>query len=179
MIRKIQRARRDMEKEFGRPPSTKELAKHLGISAQKLHHYCSSSRSVLSLENPVRGNSRKQEEKSITLGEYISSDAPTPDEDAESRSLRETMMSVVDELPRIEKEVLLARFGLVDGDSKSIDEIAKKLGISRDRVRISEARALNKLRHPQWNHRLKSYVGGETEDEVFSMALSPEQIWSF
>ena len=180
MIRKIQRARKDMEKEIGRTPSIPELAHHLGISAQKLQLYSDSSRSVLSLENPVRGNTSKQIDKSVTLGDFISSDSPTPDEDAESRSLREVILSVVDELPIKERDVLVARFGLDDGTPKTVEEIAKRLGISRDRVRVVEARALNKLRHPQRNHRLKSYVGGEVDEEEESSAnLSPEQIWSF
>ena len=128
----------------------------------------------------MRGNTSKQIDKSVTLGDFISSDSPTPDEDAESRSLREVILSVVDELPMKERDVLVARFGLDDGTPKTVEEIAKRLGMSRDRVRVVEARALNKLRHPQRNHRLKSYVGGEVdEEEESSVNLSPEQIWSF
>lgn len=171
-----------MEKEIGRQPTQPELAHYLGMTVEKLRLYSDSSRTVLSLENPVRGMKNKQDETSLTLGEFISSDSPTPEEDAENRSLREVILSVVDELPNKERDVLVARFGLDDGTQKTVDETAKRLGISRDRVRVVEARALNKLRHPQRNHRLKSYVGGDIEeyvDESVPANLSPEQIWSF
>jgi RNA polymerase primary sigma factor len=185
MIRKIQKARKDVEKEIGRTPSTPELAHYLGISVEKLQMYSDSSRTVLSLEHPIRGNKNKPDEKAVTLGEFISSDSPTPDEDAESRSLREVILSVVDELPAKERDVLIARFGLSDGTPQTVDETAQRLGLSRDVVRVVEARALNKLRHPQRNHRLKSYVGGEVMEDQSSIeeeapsSLSPEQIWSF
>lgn len=179
-LRKISKARKDMEQEIGRQPSTPELAYNLGISVQKLQLYSDSSRTMLSLEHPIRGNSRKQDDQSLTLGEFLSSDSPTPEEDAEHRSLREVILSVVDELATKERDVLIARFGLDDGAPKTVDETSKRLGISRDRVRVVEARALNKLRNPQRNHRLKSYVGSEMDDEeIESPKLSPEQIWSF
>lgn len=178
-LRKINKARKDMEQEIGRQPSTPELAHNLGISVQKLQLYSDSSRTVLSLENPVRSNKNKQEGQSLTLGEFLSSDSPTPEEDAEHRSLREAILSVVHELPTKERDVLIARFGLDDGSPKTVDETSKRLGMSRDRVRVVEARALNKLRHPQRNHRLKSYLGSEVDDEQVEAPKSPEQIWSF
>mmetsp|Transcript_11030 Transcript_11030/g.16216 ORF Transcript_11030/g.16216 Transcript_11030/m.16216 type:complete len:466 (+) Transcript_11030:169-1566(+) len=180
MIRKIQKARKDIEQDIRRQPSNLELAHYLGITEEKLEMYSGASRTVLSLEHPVRG--LKTVDDSTTLGDFISSDSPTPDEDAESRSLREVILSVVDELPMRERDVLIARFGLDDGTPKNVAETSKILGLSRDRVRAIEARALNNLRHPQRNHKLKSYVGGdllEEHAEEETMELSPEQIWSF
>lgn len=183
MIYKIYKTRMDMEQELGRQPSSLELAGRLGISVGKLEMYSDADRTVLSLEEPLRNNKNANKgDKAATLGEFISSDSPTPDEDAESRSLREAILSVLDELPTTERDVLVARFGLDDGTPKNILETSTILGISRDRVRAIEAKALNNLRHPQRNHKLKSYVGGEfleenTDDET--LELSPEQIWSF
>lgn len=180
MLRKIQKARKDLEQESGSKVSITELATYLGTTVEKIQRYSESSRAVLSLEHPVRGNKNKQDDKALTLGEYISSDSPTPDEDAEYQSLREVILSVVDELPAGERDVLVSRFGLDNGTPKTVDETAKRIGISRDRVRVVEARALNKLRHPQRNHKLKSYVGGEIDESLGeSVSRSPEQIWSF
>jgi len=183
MIYKIYKTRMDMEQELGRQPSSFELAGRLGISVEKLEMYSDADRTVLSLEEPLRNTKNANKgDKAATLGEFISSDSPTPDEDAESRSLREAILSVLDELPATERDVLVARFGLDDGTPKNILETSTILGISRDRVRAIEAKALNNLRHPQRNHKLKSYVGGDfleenTDDEA--LELSPEQIWSF
>lgn len=133
----------------------------------------------MSFEHQIRGKN-KQDEQSLTIGDFLSSDSPTPEEDAEHRSLREAILSVVDELHTKERDVLVTRFGLVDGAPTTVDETSKRLGISRDRVRVVEARALNKLRHPQRNHRLKSYLGAEVDIvEVETPKPSPEQIWSF
>jgi len=182
MISKMRKTRKSMEQENGRQPSNLELAHHLGISVQKLEMYFGASRTVLSLESPIRASKKTTIEQTTTLGDFISSDSPTPNEDAESRCLREAILSVVGELPTNEKDVLLARFGLDDGAPKSIRETAERLGISRDRVRAFEARAINSLRHPHRNYKLKSYIAGvqdENREEKEIMNLSPEQIWSF
>merc|ERR1711976_610531 len=111
---------------------------------------------------PSNGNDLVDDKR--TLGDRIASDAPTPEEDAEVDSLRQDIRAVVNELGDKERDVLVSRFGLDDGSPKTVEQTAKKLGISRDRVRNVEARALNKLRHPQRNHRLKEYVGGDIHD---------------
>jgi len=183
MLRKINRVKKDMEQQIGRTPSAPELAHTLEISVDKLLMYTDSSRSVLSLEVPVgKGNGFKGGD-TRTLGDFISSDSPTPQENAEIQSLRQDIRAVVNELAAPERDVLIARFGLDDGTSKSVEETAKRLGISRDRVRLVEARALNKLRHPQRNYKLKEYVAG-SDDEVNREEetvnnMSPERIWSF
>ena len=129
-------------------------------------------------------NSYKGED-TRTLGDRIASDSPTPEEDAQAESLRRDINAVVNELPERERDVLVARFGLYDGTPKTVEETSKHLGISRDRVRLVEARALNKLRHPQRNYKLKEYVGGSTEilddeeTEDLQLQMSPERIWSF
>ena len=118
-----------------------------------------------------------------TIGDSIASDAPTPQEAVEIQHLRRDIRAVVDELADRERDVLILRFGLDDGKPQTLEETANRLGISRDRVRLVETRALNKLRHPQRNYRLKDYVGGEKEEnnrrEEEATILSPERLWSF
>ena len=177
MIKRINRSRHEIEQQTGRAPTPQELAKHLDISLEKLELYSDSSRSVLSLEVPFRKGSHKEED-TRTLGEFISSDSPTPEEDAEIESLRQDIRDAVNGLGGRERDVLVSRFGLDDGSPRTVDETSKRLGISRDRVRVIEARALNKLRNPQRNYKLKEYVGhGETE-QAEEANLSPERIWS-
>jgi predicted transcriptional regulator len=95
-----------------------------------------------------------------TIGDYIVSDAPTPEEHAQGQNLKHDIRAVVNGLAAKERDVLVYRFGLDNGEPMTVDETASRLGISRDRVRLVEARAINKLRSPQRNYRLKEYVSG-------------------
>lgn len=178
MLKKISKTRQDMQREIGREPSLPELAHSLEMSVEKLQMYTESSRNVVSLELPVNTGTMKEDRR--TLGDRIASDSPTPEEASLQDSLRRDIRAVVDELADRERDVLVARFGLEDGTPRNVEETSKRLGISRDRVRIIEARALNKLRHPQRNYKLKEYVGGDSEDaEEPELNMSPERIWSF
>eukprot|EP00543_Licmophora_paradoxa_P002950 CAMPEP_0202449718 /NCGR_PEP_ID=MMETSP1360-20130828/8433_1 /ASSEMBLY_ACC=CAM_ASM_000848 /TAXON_ID=515479 /ORGANISM="Licmophora paradoxa, Strain CCMP2313" /LENGTH=355 /DNA_ID=CAMNT_0049067745 /DNA_START=436 /DNA_END=1506 /DNA_ORIENTATION=+ len=180
MVRKVQRARKDLEGRLGRYPTNAEISRYMGITLEKVHLYTKSTRTVLSLEQPIRGNTRKSGDRPVTLGEFLSADAPSPEEHAEHQALRETLLSVIEELKPNEKDVLIARYGLDDGSPKTVEETSLRIGTSRDRVRVIEARALNKLRNPVRNHRLKSYIEeSNEEDESEELALTPEQIWSF
>jgi RNA polymerase primary sigma factor len=125
----------------------------------------------------------------------IACDFPTPDEDAEFEALKKDIRDAIDALGNErERDVLLFRFGLVDGKVRTLEETGQRLGISRERVRVLENRALNKLRHPQRNYRLKEYVGNnqvseeqDSPDAKFNFfgindqgsISSPEKIWSF
>lgn len=175
MLGTINKAKKTMEKDIGRQPSLPELAHHLDMSMDKLRLYTDSSRSVLSLEMPMNGDAFVDDQR--TLADKIASDSPTPEEDAEVDSLRRDIRAVVDELGDRERDVLVSRYGLDDGRPKSVQETSERLQLSRDRVRVVEARALNKLRHPQRNYKLKEYVGGDFE-EAYSEP-SPEEMWSF
>jgi RNA polymerase primary sigma factor len=199
-LRAIRKARAEMTKEIGREPSTPELAHRLEMPVEKLQLYNDSSRSVLSLEVPVSHNgisakSGSGERDRRTLGDMIASDFPTPDEDAEFEALKKDIRDAIDALGNErERDVLLFRFGLVDGKVRTLEETGQRMGISRERVRVLENRALNKLRHPQRNYRLKEYVGNDqvSEEQVSpdeklnffgmngrGMMSSPEKIWSF
>ena len=159
-LRKLNRARKEISAEIGRMPSDAELAQHLNISVEKLRRISDKTRSVVSLESPlpVVGNHRSEVDRR-TIGDFIASDAPTPEEDAEHKSLQQDIRAVVNELAEREREVLILRFGLDNGEPMSTSETAARLGITSDRVRYVETRALNKLRNPQRNYKLKDYLG--------------------
>mmetsp|Transcript_14470 Transcript_14470/g.17598 ORF Transcript_14470/g.17598 Transcript_14470/m.17598 type:complete len:555 (+) Transcript_14470:265-1929(+) len=164
-LRTIRKTKSEMQKEIGREPSMPELAHHLQMPLSKLQLYTDSSLPVLSLEVPLNNGrssskSGSSEADKRTLMDKIASDSPTPQEDAEIESLRSDIRAAIDGLGNDrERDVLLNRFGLEDGTPRTFEETANRLGISRDRVRSLEARALNKLRHPQRNYMLKEYVG--------------------
>lgn len=159
-LRKLNQARKEMSAEIGRMPSDAELAHYINISVDKLRKISDKARSVVSLESPITGGSNHRSEMDQrTIGDFIASDAPTPEEDAEHKSLQQDIRAVVNELAEREREVLILRFGLDNGESMSTSETAAHLGITTDRVRHVETRALNKLRNPQRNYRLKDYLG--------------------
>lgn len=162
-LRTIRKTKSIMTQEFGRVPTMPELAHRLQIPVSKIQLYTDSSRPVSSLEVPLNnGRSSKSGSGDVdkrTLMDKIPSDSPTPQEDAEFESLRRDIGTAIDSLGNdLERDVLLNRFGLEDGNPRTLEETSHRMGISRDRVRRAEARALNKLRHPQRNYMLKEYV---------------------
>ena len=172
-----------MSKLIGREPSTTELAHFLEMRVEDLRKMTSRSRNVVSLEKLVRSGGGLKEDRR-TIGDMIASDAPTPEEDAQRRYLKSDIRAVVNELANHERDVLILRFGLDDGKSMTVNQTAKHLGITTDRVRLVEARAINKLRSPQRNYRLKEYVGGDAEEEPAeeewaALPERPEKLWFF
>merc|ERR1712166_1427938 len=147
------------------------------ISVDKLRKINDKARSVVSLESPLRqGTNHKAEMDQRMIGDFIASDAPTPEDDFQHRSLQRDIRAVINELAEREREVLILRFGLDNGESMSTSQTAMRLGITIDRVRYVEARALNKLRSPQRNYRLKDYLGGghhNIAEEKQEQLLSP------
>jgi RNA polymerase primary sigma factor len=162
MMQRIRRAKIEIKSQnSGKQPTTEELAHHLDVSVEKIKLYEDSSRNVLSLEKPLRTASFREDTR--TLGDTLASDAPTPEEDAEADHLRRTIRQVMDTaLADYERDVIAKRFGLEDGKPRTVQETADLLGMTPDRIRLVEARALNKLRHPQRNYKLKVYVNGST-----------------
>ena len=191
-LQKIRKAKVEMKRETGREPSIQELAHYMEITEEKLRLYTESSRNVVSLERPVSSTSFKEERR--TLGDTLASDAPTPVEDAEVDSMRRDIRSVMEtELAGTERDVLVHRFGLNGESALSVTETASILGISVDRVRSAEARALNKLRHPQRNYKLKEYIQHESSSDVLESTTerleetfansptqtNPDRMWFF
>lgn len=181
MLQKIKKSKKNMAAEIGREPSECELAHYLEMSVEELNKVSSRSRNVVSLELPLRsGGSFKEDLR--TIGDFVKSDAPTPDEDAQSQYMKHDIRAVINELADLERDVLICRFGLDNGKPMPVHQTAKDLGITSDRVRIVEAKALNKLRSPQRNYRLKEYVDGEVEEEeppVEETSSSPDKLWFF
>lgn len=158
MIRNMHKKNKEMEATTGRRPSMPELAHEMGIPLDKIHLYQHLSKNVLSLELPVDGHSNTDDKR--TLGDRVAcTEMATPDEDFMSESLRGEVHAMLDGLGHDERLVLTHRFGLDDGRPKSLRETAEGLGVSSDIVRTVEAKALNKLRQPRMNYRLKGYVG--------------------
>ena len=145
---------------IGRVPSIPELAHELDIPVSKLQLYTDSSRAVLSLEGPMTtaGIGKNQERDIRTISDRIASDNPSPEATAEVDFLREDIRAVLNKLNFLERDVLVQRFGLDDGHCRSISDVSTKLGISRERVKIVEAKAINKLRNPGRNYKLKEYI---------------------
>lgn len=181
MLQKINKARKEVELEIGRTPSVLELAQYLEVSVDELEKYTTRSRNVISLESPLRtGGSMKEDRR--TIGDLIVSDAPTPEEDVLREYLKEDIRAVINELAERERDVLILRFGLENGEPMTVSQTATHLDISVDRVRLVEARALNKLRSPQRNYRLKEYIGDHVAEEEHVMEeihTTPEKIWFF
>mmetsp|Transcript_887 Transcript_887/g.1439 ORF Transcript_887/g.1439 Transcript_887/m.1439 type:complete len:590 (-) Transcript_887:73-1842(-) len=159
MIRNMNKKQKEMSDEIGREPSMPELAHELGVSLDKIQLYQHISRNVLSLEVPVDKHSNTEDKR--TLGDRIACTTElTPDEDAMSEDLRGEVHAMLGALGHDERLVLTHRFGLGDAWPRTIRETAESMGVSIDIVRAVEAKALNKLRQPRMNYRLKDYVKG-------------------
>lgn len=163
-LTKIQRAAADMKAHTGREPDLQELARALEMPVSKLKKLTDCRRPTVSLELPL--SKRKGDDRERTLGDTLASTAPTPMDDAELVSLRAAVRDCLDsELTESERDVLTHRFGLKTGSPLRLQETADLLGVSRDRVRLLETRALNKLRSPQRNYKLKQYMGDGSSSE--------------
>mmetsp|Transcript_13423 Transcript_13423/g.29150 ORF Transcript_13423/g.29150 Transcript_13423/m.29150 type:complete len:579 (+) Transcript_13423:275-2011(+) len=159
MMRNMHKKLKELEEHIGRPPSMPELAHEMGVPLDKIQLYQHLSKNVLSLELPVDRHSNKKDGR--TLGDRVAcTEIATPDEDFMSEALRGEVHALLDALGQDQRLVLTHRFGLDDGRPKSLREVAEGMGVSIDIVRSVEAKALNKLRQPRMNYRLKDYVGG-------------------
>lgn len=158
-IRNMHKKTKELELQTGRPPSSPEIAHEMGVPVDKIHLYQHLSKNVLSLEQSVDRHSNTEDKR--TLGDRVAqTEMATPDEDLMSEALRGEVHALLDALGHEERLVLTHRFGLDDGKPKSIRETAEGMGVSGDVVRKFEAKALNKLRSPRMNYRLKDYVRG-------------------
>lgn len=190
---RVRKAKQLLKRESGQEPSLAELAHHLEMSEERLAQYTASSRNVMSLERPMTTHSTKNDpEQQRTLLDTLVSDAPTPEESMGIASLRHDIQAVLEsELDQSERDVLLHRFGFYDNAPKSVSETAVLLNITRDRARLLEARALNKLRHPKSHQKLRDYAPKDhqyqtrrsTESsfphDMISVPPRSDQLWFF
>lgn len=152
-INKLIRTSRHLIQELGREPSPEEVATEMGITADKVREILKIAQEPVSLETPIG------EEEDSHLGDFIEDeDAPAPVEAASFLLLREQIEGVLDTLNEREQKVLRLRFGLDDGKARTLEEVGREFGVTRERIRQIEAKALRKLRHPQRSKRLKDYL---------------------
>jgi len=152
-INKLLRISHRLTQELGRKPTSEELAEALEIPTQKAEEMLRVARRPLSLEMPT------DDEGDSELGDFIEDEeSTTPDEEVTSSMLRELLQYVLQDLPPREVRILQMRYGLVDGETYTLEEVGKKLGVTRERVRQIEAQALSRLRHPTHSRRLRDFL---------------------
>ena len=142
-INKYIRISRQLLQELGRDPTPEEIAKHMGLSALRVREIMKIAQEPVSLETPIG------EEEDSHLGDFIEDEAALDPADAASMMLlKEQIADVLKTLAPREAEVLRLRFGLEDGRSRTLEEVGQNFGVTRERIRQIEAKALRKLRHP-------------------------------
>ena len=153
-INRYIRTSRRLMQELGREPSAEEVAKVMEIDPEKVREIVKVSQEPTSLEAPVG------EEKDSTLGDFIPDEetGARPEDAASHELLKEQVTEVLDTLNDREKKVLKLRFGLEDGRQRTLEEVGKEFGVTRERIRQIEAKALRKLRHPTRSKKLKDYL---------------------
>ena len=151
-INRFIRTSRKLMQELGREATPEEIAKEMGIETEKVREIIKVSQEPTSLEAPVG------EEKDSTLGDFIPDDEIRPEDQASAELLKAHLGEVLDTLNDREKKVLKLRFGLEDGRQRTLEEVGKEFGVTRERIRQIEAKALRKLRHPTRSKKLKDYL---------------------
>ena len=153
-INKLLRVQHQLTQRLGREPSVEELAEALEVPPKKVENMIQVARRPLSLETPT------DDEEDSVLGDFIEDDeAAPPDETATYNLLREHLGEVLNGLPPREVRILQLRYGLLDGQAYTLEEVGRKMGVTRERVRQIEAQALSRLRHPTIRRKLRDYLG--------------------
>lgn len=151
-INKMIRITKQLTQEYGREPANEEIAKEMGISVQKVEEIKLLSREPVSLETPIG------EEEDSTLGEFIpDEDILSPEEAADDSACREKLCEAMESLdPRV-REVLKLRFGFYNGSPRTLEDVGKIFGVTRERIRQIEAKGLRQMRHPVRSNRFKDF----------------------
>ena len=152
-INKMVRISRQLVQRLGREPTDDEIAEEMEIEEGKVEEIRRIAQLPVSLETPIG------EEEDSQLGDFIEDrDLPSPEESAAGHLLREQIEEMLGALSEREKEVLHYRFGLEDGRSYTLEEVGKRFGVTRERIRQIEAKALRKLRHPSRSKKLRDFL---------------------
>ncbi|TNJ64147.1 RNA polymerase sigma factor RpoD [Paenibacillus hemerocallicola] len=152
-INKLIRVSRQLLQELGREPMPEEIAKEMDLSTEKVREIMKIAQEPVSLETPIG------EEDDSHLGDFIEDqEALAPADAAAYELLKEQLEDVLDTLTEREENVLRLRFGLDDGRTRTLEEVGKVFGVTRERIRQIEAKALRKLRHPSRSKRLKDFL---------------------
>ena len=152
-INKLKKVTRKLAQELSRKPTEDELAQEMNISISKLREIIKVAQEPLSLETPIG------KEEDSRLGDFIEDkDADAPVKTVAHELLREDLAEVLSGLSPRERDVLRLRFGMDDGRQRTLEEVGQLFGVTRERIRQIEAKALRKLRHPNRSKRLREYV---------------------
>ncbi len=152
-INKTIRVSRQLLQELGHDPSAEEIAAEMDLPVEKVRDILKIAQEPVSLETPIG------EEEDSHLGDFIpDEDASEPSEAASFSLLREQLEEVLDTLAPREKKVLELRFGMVDGRTRTLEEVGREFNVTRERIRQIEAKALRKLRHPSRSKKLRDFL---------------------
>jgi RNA polymerase primary sigma factor len=152
-INKLVRVQRQLLQDLGREPLPEEIAEEMELSPEKVREILKVSQEPVSLETPIG------EEEDSHLGDFIEdSGAVVPVDAAAFKLLQEQLEEVLDDLNTREKRVIQLRFGLLDGQPRTLEEVGRVFGVTRERIRQIESKTLSKLRHPSRSGRLRDYI---------------------
>jgi RNA polymerase primary sigma factor len=152
-INKLVRVQRQLLQDLGREPTPDEIGKVMGIGADKVREILKVSQEPVSLETPIG------EEEDSHLGDFIEdAEAVVPVDAASFILLQEQLEGVLHTLSEREKKVIQLRFGLVDGHPRTLEEVGREFGVTRERIRQIESKTLSKLRHPSRSQKLRDYL---------------------
>ncbi len=155
-INKVHRVQRQMLQDLEREPTIDELADEVDMTPQRVREIMQISQDPLSLNSPVG------EEEDSNLGDFIEDlQADAPAEIAARRMLNEAVLAALGELNEREQQVVRLRFGIEDGQSRTLEEVGREFGVTRERIRQIESKTLAKLRHPHRSQKLRDYLDGE------------------
>jgi len=153
-INKLMRMQHELTQKLDRNPTLEELAEALEVPPEKVTHMQQVAQRPLSLELPT------DDEGDSMLGDFIEDDdMPPPDDIATYNLLKENLDVILESLPYREVRILQLRFGLLDGQAYTLEEVGEKMGVTRERVRQIQAQALSRLRHPSIKRLLRDYLG--------------------
>jgi RNA polymerase primary sigma factor len=152
-INRLMRTSRRLQQELGREPSSEEIAREMEMTPEKVREIQKISLEPVSIDSPIG------EEEDSNLGDFLEDQkALAPADAASQQMLKEQMERVLGQLSDRERQVLELRFGLEDGRARTLEEVGKAFGVTRERIRQIEAKALRKLRHPTKSRQLRDYL---------------------
>jgi RNA polymerase primary sigma factor len=152
-INKLLRVSRRLVQEFGREPTSEEIGREMEMPADRVREILKISQEPISLATPIG------EEEDSSLGDFIpDNNTQAPSDAASYQLLKEQVDDVLDSISERERRVLQLRFGLEDGRSRTLEEVGREFGVTRERIRQIEAKALRKLRHPTRSKKLRDFL---------------------